>query len=245
MGNNKKTLYIFIDESGNFDFSSSGTKFFVLTSITTLYPLSQRLQLIGLRYALLKKGIDQEYFHATEDEQKVRDYVYHYLNKLDDIEVDAVIAQKNKTNPSLYIEHNACPKKGGRGFIFKTIHLEEKFYKLMSQTLLRYIFSRYHNLDNIEGIVVILGKIFTKNKRGYVLKSLKQYLKAQFQKPFYIYFHKSESDINCQLADYCGWAIYVKAERKEDRPIKSLNGKIKSVFDIFQRGTTEYYVYKK
>ncbi len=31
-------LYIFIDESGNFDFSPNGTQYFVLTSMCTLTP---------------------------------------------------------------------------------------------------------------------------------------------------------------------------------------------------------------
>ena len=33
-----KTLYVFIDESGNFDFSPSGTKYFILTTLTTIVP---------------------------------------------------------------------------------------------------------------------------------------------------------------------------------------------------------------
>jgi len=224
-----RALYIFIDEAGNFDFTPTGTKFFVLTAISTTQPLKSRGCFLKLKYELLRKGLNQEYFHATEDKQEVRDLMYANLGKLDDIEVDAVVAQKNKANPSLYIEYDAEQRGDGK-IVFKTIHYEEKFYKLISQTLLQYIFRRYYNLDKIEGIIVVLGSLFTDNKRGYILKSLKQYLKEKFNKPFYIYFHKSEADINCQLADYCGWAIYVSWERGENRPLQVLKDKIKSNF---------------
>jgi len=123
----------------------------------------------------------------------------------------------------------------------KTIHYEEKFYKLISQTLLQYIFNRYQNFNTVDEIVVVLGSLFTNKKRGYILKSLRQYLKLKFKKPFYIYFHRACADINCQLADYCGWAVFVKIERNERRPSEVISKKLKSRFDIFARGDTEYY----
>jgi hypothetical protein len=49
--------------------------------------------------------------------------------------------------------------------------------------LLRYICNRHHENEEIEKIVIVLGSIFTEAKRGYVIKSLKQFFKANFQKP--------------------------------------------------------------
>jgi len=46
-----------------------------------------------------------------------------------------------------------------------------------------------------------------------------------------------------QIADYCGWAIYVKNERDEKRPIAFVKDKIKSEFSIFQKGLYEHYPY--
>ena len=51
---NENTLYIFIDESGNFDFSPTGTKYFALTSISTTSPLNDRLKMHAYRYKLLR-----------------------------------------------------------------------------------------------------------------------------------------------------------------------------------------------
>jgi hypothetical protein len=233
-----KTLYIFIDESGNFDFSPNGTKHFALTSITTTQPLKDREKFAALRYALLQKGMDQECFHATEDEQKVRDSMFARLAQLTDVQVDCVLVQKNKANPSLYLEvQNA--HKGLSGIKFK--HSGEKLYRIVSQTLLQYIFNRNATLQEADKIVVVLGKVFVNSKREYILKSLKQFLKQKTDKPFYIYFHRVEADINCQLADYCGWAVYVNAERNEKRPLQALGDKVKSCFDMFSRGTKTYY----
>tara|TARA_Y100000310_G_scaffold226477_1_gene228596 strand:+ start:176 stop:871 length:696 start_codon:yes stop_codon:yes gene_type:complete len=219
---NNRTLCIFIDESGNFDFSPTGTKHFVLTSVSTTEPLKDREQFLKLRYELLREGRNQEHFHATEDKQKVRDLMFSALAGLEDFEVDAVLVQKSQVDSKFYLE----TKRG------RERHTGEGIYKLLSQTLLKDIFSRYETLDHIDRIIVVLGSIFSKNKKELVLKSLKQYLKKKTKKQFYIYFHKVEADINCQLADYCGWAIYVDAERNEKRPLKVIKNKVKSIIDI-------------
>jgi len=179
---NNKTLFIFIDESGNFDFSSDGTKYFILTAISTIRPLNEREKLLEYRYQLLSEKTDQEYFHATEDKQIVRDGIYGLISGYDDFYVDSVVAQKNKANPSLYSE--MCSKKGK----IMSRNIGAEFYRIACQTLLQYIFKRF-NSTSIEKIVVVLDNLFTDNKRQTILKSLKTYLKQHCQKPFYIYFH--------------------------------------------------------
>ena len=119
-----RTLFIFIDESCNFDFSQKGTKYFVLSAISTLTPLGKE-RLEEIKYELMKNGTNLEYFHAAEDRQAVRNQVYSFIENLKDIEIDSVIAQKNKTNPSLYIStKKKKPKKG------------EKLYTIALQALL-------------------------------------------------------------------------------------------------------------
>src|SRR3990167_8684088 len=105
-----KTLYIFIDESGNFDFSQSGTKYFILTALSTTKPFDIGMPLLKLRYELLPNyacGPNMEesgYFHASEDTQEVRNNVFQILTSVDhNFRVDAVIAQKNKANPKFHL----------------------------------------------------------------------------------------------------------------------------------------------
>ena len=226
-----RTLFIFIDESGNFDFSSKGTKYFILSAVSTLNPLGKE-RLEEIKYDLMKNGTNLEYFHATEDKQVVRNKVYSFIENLKDIEIDSVIAQKNKTNPSLYVSiKKKKPKKG------------EKLYTLALQTLLQYIFRRYNNSAKVDRVVIVLSSIFDVNKRELIKKTIKIYLKQIFSNPFYLYFHQNRSDKNTQIADYCCWAIYKKWTDGEIRPYSVVNkgNKIKSEFDIFKTGKTIYY----
>jgi len=228
-----KSLFIFIDESGNFDFSPKGTKYFVLSAVSTLNPLGKE-KLEEIKYDLMKNGTDLEYFHAAEDKQSVRDLVYGFMEKMEDIEIDSVIVQKNKTNPALYISEKK--KKAKKG---------EKLYTIALQALLQYIFCRYNHSIEVDQVVIILSSIFDANKRELIKKTIKIYLKQIFSNPFYLYFHENRSDKNTQIADYCCWAIYRKWTDGEIRPYNAVKegNKIKSEFDIFKTGQTIYYNY--
>lgn len=236
--NNSKTLYLFVDESGNFDFSPNGTKYFVLSCLCTFSPVQERGKIIGLRYSVLKEGVNQEFFHATEDTQNIRDRVFDIIKNLkDDFEVHSVIAQKNKANPTLYKEE--YQKKG------KTIHriVGAEFYQRVCRTLLQYIFNR-PKIQHVDRIIIVLGAIFTQEKQSLILKTLKKYLKEKYLKSFEIYFHQAKADINCQLADYCGWAVAIKWERDERRSFDLISSKVKSEYEIFKSGDVTYYEYK-
>ncbi|MBU2036642.1 DUF3800 domain-containing protein [Patescibacteria group bacterium] len=236
--NNSKTLYLFVDESGNFDFSPNGTKYFVLSCLCTFLPVREREKIIDLRYRALKNGIDQEFFHATEDSQDIRNKVFDIIKNLkDDFEIHSVVAQKNKANSTLYIEEY---KKRGKA-IRRIVGAE--FYQRACRTLLQYIFNR-PNFQHADRIIVVLGAIFTKEKQSLICRTLKKYLKEKCLKSFEIYFHQAKADINCQIADYCGWAIAIKWERKEDRSFILINDKVKSEFEMFKSGNIEYYSYK-
>ena len=148
-----KTFYLFIDESGNFDFSPKGTRYFSLTGFITDDPITKRENLVSLRYRLLSEGVDHEYFHATEDKQAVRDEVYSFLASLGDTyEVHSVIAQKNKTHPTLYKESY---KKGEKQI---TLTTGIELYKKLCECLLKYVFTG--KSLRAKKIVVVLGSLF-------------------------------------------------------------------------------------
>jgi hypothetical protein len=233
----QKTIFVFLDESGNFDFSPKGTKFFVLTGFATFDPVTKRQDLIKLRYELLSSGTDQECFHATEDTQEVRNQVFELFTELaGTFEVHSVIAQKNKANPSLYKE--SYLKKG------RLIERVTGFglYKKCCECLLKYLFAG--KSGKVDKIVVVLGSLYTGDKKKLVLQTLKKFLKETFPSvPFEIYSHASHADLNCQLADYCCWAISIRQERSETRPYETIKSQIKNHFEIFKSGTTEFYQY--
>jgi len=239
-------LYIFLDESGNFDFSSIGTKYFILTCISGTNPIKDRGIFLNLKYDILGEGEKQEYFHATEDKQFVRDKVFNLIKKFKDFEIDSIVAQKNKTNWALYEEPLFNKKISKKNFI-KTKRVEEKFYEQISLTLLQYVVRRYIAFKRIkpEKIIIIFDAVFNSKKQDFVIKNLKKYFKQRFEIVPYINFHQVKADINCQLADYCGWALFRKWESDDIRSYNLIKEKISSEFPIFEKGETTYYQYKK
>ncbi len=232
-----KILYLFIDESGNFDFSPKGTKAFVLSAFVTFDPVHNREELVRLRYELLAGGHDHEHFHATEDSQHIRDKVFAFIDSIRaSFEVHAVAARKNRTHPSLYRESY---QNGGKEIIRNT---GAKLYMLLCTNLLGYVFRGKEN--KVDKIIVVTSSLFTGEKKKVMLRTLKKEIKKKFPNvPFEIYMHQAIADLNCQLADYCCWSIFVKLERKEERPFAVIRDRVLSFFDIFKDGETEYYSY--
>lgn len=227
-----KTLYLFIDESGNFVFSPNGTRFFVLTVLSTINPYDIGSPLLKLRYDLLPNYSvgpsmeEQGYFHASEDAQAVRNSVFSIISKIDHpVRIDSVIAQKNKAAPVFHEDQ---------------LH----FYRTLGETLLKYAFMRaeWHGYDHV---VIVFSSLFNKKKRGILKQAFKSLIKQHAKVSFALYFHNSKFDLCTQAADYFGWAIYRKWESNDTRSYSLVQHHIKSEFPIFDKGETEYYAHKK
>lgn len=227
-----KALYVFLDESGNFDFSPGGTKYFVLTVMSTTNPFDIGAPLLKLRYNLLPNyacGPSMEesgHFHASEDKQDVRNQVFSILmSKHDETRVDSVIAQKNKASP--------------------TFHQQPvEFYSRLGEAALKYAFNRaaWYGYDHV---VLVFSSLFDRKKRGILKQAFKSLIKRHAGVPFALYFHDSKFDFCNQAVDYFGWAIYRKWESDDSRSYDLVRQIIKSEFPIFEYGDTEYYAYKK
>jgi hypothetical protein len=73
-------LYLFVDESGNLDFSPSGTPYYGFGALSTRDPAAIEYALSTLKYELVSEGGEPlERFHATDDRQAVRDRVFEAL----------------------------------------------------------------------------------------------------------------------------------------------------------------------
>ncbi len=206
------TLFIFLDESGNLDFSPNGSKYWSLTAFCTFYPRGGKGAFLDLLYTLADDGIGQAYLHASEDKQTVRDQVFALINGLtDEHEIHCVIAEKKKAHPSIY--KKKVLNKKGKPRIEKD---ESPFYRVVCKALLKYVFG-CPRFMNAEKIVIVLSSIFTKDKHEYIRGALSAELKAATKAKFHIYFHPNKADLNCQIADYCGWAIARKWEEGDTR----------------------------
>ena len=222
--NESSYLYVFVDESGNYDFSKKGTKHWVLTSLITTNITQGLAELYELKHRIIDQGIDIEMFHAAEDRQAVRDLVFPIVAKMDDARIDAVVVDKRKAAPSIQ------PLK--------------RFYPMMVESLLKYPFDeRGIDAARFSKVFIFLDRAAARaNEREALKKAVKEYVGKHLETtPYVICMHSSASHHYLQLVDYACWAIYVKWERGETRPYKTIKHLIKSEFEIFRRGPVEWY----
>lgn len=219
------TLYIFLDEGGNFDFSPTGSKYFSLTCVSMFRPFLLHTALDTYKYNLIefriKPRIEIEYFHCSEDNRHVREKVFSLLAKnIQTNSVDAVVVEKSKTGPAL--------------------QPPEKFYPRMLGYLLRHVVENYPNIGEL---VIITDSIPVKKKRRAIEKSLKIVLSDMLPKttPYRVMHHESRAHYGLQIADYLNWAIYRKWEHGDSEAHAKISDLIRSEFDIFKSGVRHYF----
>ena len=218
-----QTLYIFLDEGGNLDFSANGTPFFTVSTITKCRPFAVDSDLLSLKYDLLEEGLDLERFHASEDKQPVRDRVFFLIGKhLARFRIDSLIVEKRKTQPQL--------------------REQEKFYPAMLGYLLRHVFKEAQG-ERYKQIIVKTDRLPLNKKRKAFEKAIKTTLAEMLPSHarYRVLHHESRSSISLQVADYCNWAIYKKWTNGDLRSYELIKAGIKSEFDIFKTGGMYYY----
>ena len=216
-------IYVFLDESGNLDFSLSGTRFFVLTSVSMNRPFHLNDALESYKYELLERGLEQEYFHCSEDNPSVRSRVFSIISGgLADLQVDSVIVEKSKTEPSL--------------------RADGRFYPEMLGHLLSSVLSRPSH-RNAQEVIVITDNIPLQRRRRAIEKAIQSTLAAMLPSGarYRILHHNSRAHYGLQIADYCCWAVFRKYERANDVAYNHFSPAIHSESDIFETGTTHYY----
>jgi len=217
-------LYVFVDESGNYDFSESGTEYWAITSLITTNITQAATELYELKHRMIDHGIDIESFHASEDRQEVRDQVFSIIANLRSAWIDSVIVEKRKTAPA--------------------IQPLAKFYPMMVKYLLRYPFDPLGlDVSQYERVLVFLDRApATRKIRETLKKAIKTSLKPYCAGlPYTICMHASMSHPFLQIVDYCSWAIYVKWERGDNRPYQAIQHLVRSEFPIFAHGCTDWY----
>lgn len=221
--NDKRILYIFLDEGGNFDFSDTGTKYFTLTGLSKERPFEAFKALNDLKYDLIELETEIEYFRASEDRQAVRNQVFNIIQTyLAPIRIDSLIVEKRKTGPSL--------------------RAEERFYPEMMGYLLLYVIQGY-DLSLFEKVIVFTDNIPIQRKKKAIEKAVKKLLakKLPDDVSYEIFHHASKSNYDLQIVDYCNWAIYRKWERGDCRSYDIIKDVVVSEFDLFRSGSRYYY----
>jgi len=214
-------VYLFVDESGDFNFSQSGSPYYYFGALTTTNPLPLSDALTQLRCELNRDGLELGRFHASEDRQTVRDRVFATLRAVGGFQFDAVVIEKRKAHPNLYDE--------------------VRFYPQFANYLLRYILYRYR--DPSQEVVVITDRLpSAKRKKKDVEQAFKGFMRKNLGPRRFSIQHETSAAYPClQAADYCIWAVHKKWSHGELRPIQAIADFIRSEFDIFRSGSQIYY----
>lgn len=220
-------LFVFLDESGNFDFSNNegATRWYTLTSLTTTDPTEGLAAYYQLRHELYYSFSDTHHrFHATEDKQDVRNEFFKILRSLRSARIDCVAIDKP--------------------YLFPGYRPAEKFYPFVMRHLLEYVFNpKGFDVDRYDRVLVCADKPrMPKGQNHGLISSTKRYLKSRLKHGQYsMVFAPSESHPYLQFVDYASWSLWVKRTRDEVRPYQETKHMVRSDYDLFQRGTTKWY----
>lgn len=89
------STYIFFDEAGNFDFSSNGTQFFLLTCVSMRRPFPVVKELDNYKHECIENNVNLEYFHCYNDSKKVRRIVFDFIAAhLDSLSIDYLVVER-------------------------------------------------------------------------------------------------------------------------------------------------------
>lgn len=214
--------YIFLDEAGNLDFSTNGTPYFILTSISMRRPFPIYRELDAYRHDCLEYGLGMEYFHCSEDNIHVRNSVFDLIAKnLGSMRIDCLVVEKRKTGPALQDV--------------------KRFYPEMLGHLLKYVVPQLGG--GADDVIVITDTVPVNKKRRAIEKGVQLALAKMLPqgRKYHILHHASRSHYGLQVADYCCWAVFRKWQRSETEYYDCIKEAIRSEFDIFRSGTRCYY----
>jgi hypothetical protein len=171
-----KTLYVFVDESGNFDFSGSGTRHLVLSAVVCRKPIKSSSRLLRLKYLRLAHGFNTSGFHASQDRGITRHEVFSTISKDSSLSsftlvIDKQSHQSPAPNPRL-IYHAFGLELAN--------HLKREFRR--------------------NKVILIFDKALKAKEEAALFASLKTALAAMGVE-YLIYFQNVSKDLNAQVAD--------------------------------------------
>jgi len=208
---NDNTAFIYLDESGDFNFSPTGTKYFVLTCMVTTNPSCLPRELLPVKYECVSGKIPRrikehkfQRFHATDDSYAVRERVFNVLSSHSNhqrcgcFQTYSIIMQKDKTSLSARSDF--------------------EFYSKAFEMLTGYVLE-HDSVVSSDKVIFITDTLPTK-KEGKVNQALKSHLNewaARTKKIYMLHHHQSASDLNLQAVDYLSWALYRKWESADQK----------------------------
>lgn len=216
-------LYVFIDESGDFNFSPKGSPFYLFTGLWTYDPTCIASDLISYRYGLLHSGVDVEQFHACKDNPTVRGGVFARLATHGCMKAATIVVRKDRLNPSLYQPWDFYPQF--LEYLLKFI-LKGEYRNKYQQVLL------FTDRPPTKKIGQAMRNAIRTNTARYMLRG------SQIR----MYQHAAMSHSALQAADYCCWAVqrsWIKNDNTGKNSVAHFYDQPE--LDVFRNGKMTYY----
>jgi hypothetical protein len=200
----ERPVFVFIDESGNFDFTERGTRFFVLSAHVTTAPEACSSRLQALTYEFLARAdSDQIPFHASENSTATRTAVIKNLCfESDGCHVVSVWIRKSDIHPD---RQNT-----------------ESLFSILAAEIGARLTSEARPTGS--AWVFLFDMALPKRQQQPALKKLKRQL-AELGVRFVIAFRPVTHDVNGQIADYYAWATLRGLERGDRSWLETLPGR--------------------
>lgn len=217
-------MYVYADESGNFDFSraSGASRYFAVGTVVLRdqEPAAISADILELRRDLVWRGHDVDAaFHATRDKQVVRDQVFAVLAQ-HHFRVDATLLEKSKALPRIR-------------------STDEQFYKYAWFYHFKHLAQRV--LTRGDELMVVAATLGTGRKRRAFRASVQDVVRQCGPYAHRVAFWPAESDPCVQVADYCLWAVMRQWNQGDSRSVALLWPKVQSEYDLWKLGKSHYY----
>ncbi len=198
-----KPVFVFIDESGNFDFTNRGTRHFVVSAHATRTPIKCGAGLRALTYEFLSRGlIDEVPFHATSNTVGTRNRFIGQLCATEhSCQVISLVVDKWRLEPDL------CTPPA------LLAHLGARLVEELEQTF----------TFRDEVVVLLFDTALTAKRSAAVLRQLKGKLKSR-TRTFRVLFRPVKHDVNGQIADHYAWATFRASESQDESWVRRLPG---------------------
>ena len=203
------TIYIFVDEAGDMDFSAKGSKHYMFNFLIKRRPFNLHEYISNYRYSLLERNLDPlngqrlniESFHACEDNKYIREEIFNIISTFDKNSVKAYsyILEKSKVDP---IKRKEIDK-------FYIDNLNLAIHQLLDKLKIN------------KNFIIITDRLPVQKNKNKQISALKKGIKTYIKDHrltirYDIFHHCSASSVNLQIVDYISWAIFRKYERGQD-----------------------------
>ncbi|MGZ9830196.1 DUF3800 domain-containing protein [Tsukamurella ocularis] len=213
-----KTLYVFMDESGDMVFGPKGSQHFILSAVYTTDPCASSTAMHNVKYQQMAKGSDDYEFHATENSHGTRKVVADAIAQMKTISVHTLWIDKSFTAPSMQ----------------DPVRLFAMFGRAMGRWIGTVVAT--HHVQ----VVMVFDSVLTRKQQNAFNAAVKPELK-KLNVPFRVLFHPVKSEANGQIADYFSWSWYRRLEAGDNEPCERLVGVPWSNFNLFRSGHTRYW----